>query len=49
VQLFDMTRAEVGLVVFIFVLIYAAGLLPRFINFLAALTGAGGRENDREK
>jgi hypothetical protein len=39
VQLFDMTRAEVGLVVFIFVLVYSAGLLPKLVDRLIALLG----------
>ncbi len=32
-----MTRAEVGLVVFIFALVYAAGLLPKIADRVVAL------------
>jgi len=29
-----MTRGEIGLVAFIFALVYGAGLLPRLVSFL---------------
>ena len=34
-----MTLGEIGLTVFIFVLVYSAGLLPRLANKLASLVG----------
>lgn len=37
----DMTRGELGLVLFIFALVYAAGLLPKIANRLAAAFGKG--------
>lgn len=42
-MIFGMTHGEIGLTVFIFVLVYAAGLLPRLADRLAALL-AGPRE-----
>lgn len=39
-MILGMTRAEFGLTAFIFALIYAAGLLPRFGRFLGRLFSA---------
>jgi hypothetical protein len=36
-MLFGMTRGEIGLVAFIFALVYGAGLLPWVIDKLSAL------------
>ena len=36
-----MTRAELGLVIFIFALVYSAGLLPKLANRLVALLDKG--------
>jgi hypothetical protein len=35
----SMTRGEIGLVVFIFALVYSAGLLPRIARRIAAAFG----------
>ncbi len=40
-----MTRAEVGLVVFIFVLVYAAGLLPKIVDRVVSVLAP---KDDRE-
>mgnify|MGYP003375829141 CR=1 FL=1 len=40
-MILGMTRAEFGLTAFIFALIYAAGLLPRFGRFLGRLFSRG--------
>jgi hypothetical protein len=36
-MIFGMTMGEIGLTVFIFALVYCAGLLPRLADRLAAL------------
>ena len=36
-MIFGMTPGEIGLTIFIFVLVYCAGLLPRLADRLAAL------------
>jgi hypothetical protein len=41
-MLFGMTRGEIGLVVFIFALVYAAGFLPKVASRLAAALGKEG-------
>ena len=41
-MVFDMTRQELGLVVFIFALVYVAGLLPKIANRLIAALGKDG-------
>ena len=40
-MLFGMTRGELGLVLFIFALVYGAGLLPWVIDKLTTLLAAG--------
>ncbi len=39
----DMTRGELGLVVFIFALVYVAGLLPKIADRLTAAFGKGNK------
>ena len=39
--MFDMTRAELGLTLFIFALIYSAGFLPRLGRWLGGLVASG--------
>ena len=36
-MIFGMTLGEIGLTVFIFLVVYCAGLLPRFADKVAAL------------
>jgi hypothetical protein len=45
-MLFGMTRGEVGLVVFIFAMVYAVRLLPRAGDWLGRLLG--DRSGDKE-
>jgi hypothetical protein len=44
-MLFGMTRGEIGLVLFIFALVYSAGLLPWVVDRLTSILGssAAGR------
>lgn len=43
-MILGMTRAELGLVVFVFLLIYGAGFLTRIGAFLGGLFSGGARE-----
>jgi hypothetical protein len=42
-MIFGMTLGEIGLTLFIFVLVYSAGLLPRLADRLAALVAGHPR------